>query len=267
MLTKSEWLHKVLWRARLRVTKSNDPATPAFVFGEMRSGTNMLIRALNKSANTECYNENDDEAFIDYELKPNDVIEGLINKSYARVVGFKPIADSHRARDIVEHFPNAKAVWIYRRYQDAVVSALKLWKQHRKYLELVLFSPEKASWRAKNLTNENRELIRYFYEKGVSDASSRALIWYLRNNLYYQQNLDDHPNVFLVNYERIVSEPAVRVPQICKFVGCEYHERMSQGIFSSSVHKSFKERLDPEIAERCEKLFERLEASLATQNT
>ena len=77
-------------------------AVPAFIFGEMRSGTNMLIRTLAKSRDTECFFENDKEAFNAYRLRDKKQVSKLVLDSRAKVVVFKPIADSQNARALLE---------------------------------------------------------------------------------------------------------------------------------------------------------------------
>ena len=66
-------------------------------------------------------------------------------------------------------------------------SSLRQFREHREYLYYMLHDRKKAAWRVENVTAQDLELVKGYYEKGISDASSRALIWYLRNKLYYQQ--------------------------------------------------------------------------------
>lgn len=262
MLTKRERLQKTVRRARLLLSGTRGEARAAFVFGEMRSGTNMVIRTLSMYPDTECYLENDEEAFDSFVLRDDEVVSRLIGKSRAKVVAFKPIADSQNARKILDRHQGAKGVWIYRRYADAVNSALALWKEHKKYLHYMLHEPESAGWRLNNVPHESLDLVRRFYTDDLTDSSARALIWYIRNNLYFQQELETDPRMLLVNYERIVSDAEPEFQRIASVLGCRHDPRATRHIFSKSVKKRQPPVIDVEIRELCEQLFDELESAL-----
>ena len=255
LLTKKEKLQKTLKRFRFFFFGNRGDARAAFVFGDMRSGTNMLIQTLNNCIDTECYYENDDEAFDNYRLREREIIAGLIQASRADLVVFKPIADSQHASKILASYDGSKAIWIYRHYSDAVISALKNWKEHNRYLYYMLFDPQVARWRLEEVLPEHLSLVRKYYEKGVSEASARALIWYLRTSLYFQQNLDKDVRVFLVNYEHLVSNPSIEFKKITEFLGCQFSNDIVKKVFSSSVNKEDNLVIDQEIKSLCDELF------------
>ena len=262
MLTKKERIYKTYKRMVQLISSRKQHANPVFIFGEMRSGTNMLIRSLNNDMQIECFYENDEESFDNYELRDRDLIKKIIAKSYARVVVFKPIADSQNASDILEYHKNSKAIWIYRKYPDVINSALKNWTGHTDYLHYMLFEPEKARWRVEKVSEENMNLVKKFYEKGVSDASVRALIWYLRNSLYYQQNLHQNNKVLLVSYEKLVHKPIKGFSRIMDFIGEDFNERIIKDVFNTSIKKTEPPEIDKEILKLCNDMFEQLEKSL-----
>lgn len=230
-----------------------------FIFGEMRSGTDMLLDAIARHPASEYFNESDDEAFVDYELLPLDGIERLIDRSRAQVVAFKPIADSHSARQILDRFAIAKALWIYRRYPDAVNSALKLFKQHNEYIRIILEEPETARWRARNLGEETLALLRRLYAQGLSEASARSLIWYMRNNLYFEQALDSEPRALLLKYEHLVANPNAVFRWVADFLDLPFHPAMGNRVFRSSVNKEPGHEIEPEIEDLCEGLQHQLD--------
>lgn len=262
MLTKKERIYKLYKRVFHFITSRKQRADSVFIFGEMRSGTNMLIQSLNNHMKIECYYENDEEAFENYELKNKDIIKKLIAKSYARIVAFKPIADSQNATGILKFHENSKAIWIYRRYPDVINSALKNWAGHSNYLHYMLHEPEIARWRIENVSKESMDLVKKFYEKDVSNASVRGLIWYLRNSLFFQQNLNTNPNVLLVSYEKVVHNPTEEFKRIMDFIGEEFDERIVKDIFNTSITKKAPPELDKEILKLCDDLFEKLENNL-----
>lgn len=263
MLTKREKISKARKRLFLKVTGEKGQGYPAFIFGEQRSGTNMLINTLNNSPETECYNETDDEAFANCEIKPQSVISALVERSFAKAVVFKSICDSQNARKLLDTHLNAKGIWIFRNYNDVINSNLKAFKQHYDYLYYVLYEPERASWRAENITKKNLELIRHYYHKQISDASARALIWYLRNYQYFQQNLENESTVLLLNYESLVSNPADEFRRVFGFLNVRYDASFTNDIFSASVKKQSSPEIEPDIEKLCHSLFTELQ-SVAT---
>lgn len=258
MLTKRLMLRKAIKRIIQRITCSSKKKHPIFIFGEQRSGTNMLINTLNKSIDTDCYFETDDEAFDKYQLRGVEVIETLIKKSYASCVVFKGISDSQNASLLLNKFLDAKGIWIYRSYQDVINSSLRNFKEHFEYLELILKDPKKAAWRAENVSQKNMDLIKKFYGCNISDASSRGLIWFLRNDLYFRQKLDQNPRVLLVKYEDLVSEPVKAFKPIFDFLEIDFKEKFIKDIFSGSISKNVKPEINHEIEKMCDNYLERL---------
>jgi len=258
MLTKRLKLKKILKIFFQRISGSPHIKYPVFIFGEQRSGTNMLINTLNKSMDTNCYFETDDEAFDNYQLKNTDVIETLVNKSYASCVIFKSISDSQNASLLLDRFLGAKGIWIYRSYSDVINSSLRNFKEHYKFLELIIKDPEKAAWRAENVSQKNMVMIKKYYDLNISDASSRGLIWFLRNDLYFQQKLDQDHRVLLVKYEDLVLEPLRAFKSIFNFLEIDFKVKFIREISSSSISKNAKTEIDDEIEKMCSNHLYRL---------
>ena len=259
MLTKKGKISKMSRRMYLRIFGERGKAYPVFIFGEQRSGTNILIDTLRNSKETECFNENDEEAFDNCAIRDTETITEIIRKSYAKTVVFKPICNSQNARRLLGLYLEGKAIWIYRRYQDVVNSSLRAFSDHRSYLHNVLYEPEKAGWRAQNITQENMKLISRFYNKGITDSSARALIWYLRNYQYFQQGLDKEDRIILVNYEWLVTHPRIKFNYVFGFIGLNYRESWTNSVSGSSVKKDSFPEIDPEILKLCDEMFDRLE--------
>lgn len=265
MLTKSQKIRKWSKKSKMFVAGKKGNAFPIFIFAEQRSGTNMLVELLNHSLEIECYNENDAEAFDNYVLRENSTIIKLLQKSYAKAVLFKAICDSQRAKELLNAHPGARGIWIFRKYQDAVNSSLRRFDEHRKYLYYMLYEPRKAAWRVENVSSENMQLVRKFYQKEVDDASARALIWYLRNHQFIQQRLDRDERVVLVSYEELVSESESVLSKITDLMGVNCNERWLDFIHGSSIGKEPAQKIDPEINRLCIRLSTRLQVALESQ--
>ncbi|MCP5149819.1 MAG: sulfotransferase [Chromatiales bacterium] len=262
MLTRREQLAKRLKRVRLCLGgAARHAATPVFVFGAQRSGTNMLARLLERHPRVECLHEYDDEAFRDYVLKDDAHIERLIGRSRASSIVFKCISDSQRARAILNRFPTARSIWIHRSCDDVVNSSLENFREHREYLRLVLEEPGRAGWRRENLSDQDLASISRHHGRGIDDASARALIWFLRNSLLFRQDLLRDGRTLVLRYEDLVRSPRRECELITRFLGLASSGRMAAGVHPRSVGKKAVRDIDPEIRALCDELADRLHAA------
>lgn len=262
MLTRREKLHKKLKTLRRVLQPRRGPAMPVLILGEMRSGTNMLAECFDNCVSADVYHETDDDAFVDYELRALPEIRRLIANSNGTHAVFKAIADSNCADDLLEGLPGARVIWIYRRYQDAINSALEKWKEHREYLRLILEEPQKARWRARGLSAADMELIRKHYTRDLTDASARALIWYIRCRCYFTQELQQRSDVMLINYEDLVTNPREQLRAAFDFVALPFSDSYYEHVATSSIRKRPDPEIAPEIAALCDALTEQFAAVL-----
>jgi hypothetical protein len=259
MLTKRERLSKWLRRAALSVRAFDESARSLFIFGSQRSGTNMTMRVINNCPETECYWENDEEAFHNYRLKKLDIVDSLIASSRAKVVAFKPITESQHAGDILDRYPIGRGLWVYRDYNDVVNSALRNFSEHRKYLFYMLHEPDVADWRLENVPGSTLTLIRRLYDCGISDASAQALIWWVRNQHFFLQELESREDFLLVKYEEMVRDPAAAVGEIFQFTDLRFDPRFTRSISHTSVTKHEPPTIDPAIRDLCDTMLEDLD--------
>jgi hypothetical protein len=260
MITKRERIEKALKHVRNTVMRQRGSAMPVLVFGEQRSGTNMLLRCFGRCPTTAMYNETDDDAFEDYELRSLDIVRRLIERSPASHVVLKPTADGNRAREIIEQLPGARSIWIYRDYRDAISSALVLFRETSiEYLTNVANRSPKARWRAINITDDDAILIRGHLRRGISEQSARALIWAIRNGFFFRMGLDQRSDVLLLNYEELVRDPVTVVERAYQFVGLEFNEKYTRNVFATSIGRRPPPEIDPEIEHECMGVLARLD--------
>jgi hypothetical protein len=265
MLTTTEKLRKYAKRTLNRIVHRPGKAVPVLLFGEMRSGTNMLLDCFDSTLRAETYNETDDEAFEAYELRDLSHLRKLVDRSPGSHVVFKPTADGNRAGAIMDGLPGGRGVWIFRSYLDAINSALKSFKQHHEYLERIVQRSPNARWRAINMSEADIEMIGYHLDRGLSDASARGLIWCIRNEFYFRQGLDRRSDVLLVNYEDLVLKPVSKVREVFEFVGLLFHPKYVREVSAESIGRAAPPDLDPEIRIMCDELLRRLKASCEVQ--
>jgi len=264
MLTRRQRLTKTAKRLRLVLSGARGRAGVVFVLGEMRSGTNMLAQALERHDRVECYHENDDEAFDDYVLRPVPAVQSLVARSRADEVVFKSIADMGRARELFDAFPGARGFFIFRRFEDVVNSALRSFSEHNEYLRLVIEDDERARWRRWGMTEDLMALIREWHARGISEASARALIWYVRNRSFLEQGLIGSERLALLNYEALVRNPHAHFTFAARFLGLAPSAKMGRGVVATSIRRREPPEIEPAIRELCETLFEQLSARAET---
>ena len=233
---------------------------PVFVFGCQRSGTRVPMEVMDQSEDIIAYREGEVEAFDGKILKDYKILKKLIDESYFSIVAFKPICDSHRARELLTQFPGAKALWIYRNYKDVINSRMRKWKDGTRNLGLIASeNKELAGWRMGGLKKEKIDLVKNFYEKNINSADGHALMYYLRSNLFFDLELDKRNDVLLVKYEDAVSFPEIYFENIFQFIGANYKKIYTKTIFKTSIRKHNFPNINNEIEVLCESVQTKLD--------
>jgi hypothetical protein len=254
------------WRRQHGVARGQ--ATPVWLVGVQRSGTNMLVQGLTASPEFEVHNENDRRAFDHFRLRPDPVILDIVRSSRHRFVLFKPLCDSHRVDELLDldtPVPG-RAIWAYRSVDDRVRSALaKFGDNNLRILHQIAEGRANGRWQAQRVSQANLELIASFDYDGMSSASAAALFWLVRNSLYFDLGLDQRADVLLSSYDALVADPATAMQQLCRFLGIEWTPRLTAHV-EPRPSRPADLVLDPRIRSACDELSQRFEsARLASQ--
>lgn len=234
--------------------------------GCQRSGTDMVMDVFERSRFARAYNEDVySAAFLDYRLRPREVIDALVRRSTAPTVAFKPVCDSHRTDEILDAHAGAKAVWMLRRHGDVANSAVRNFGDHQRDIQRRIAAGETDAlgWRAERLPADVRETIRSLYSDRMTPEEGAALFWWTRNRFLFDLGLDRDPRVLLVRYEDLVRAPAAGFGRLFAFAGCPLEPDVTRGVFDTSVGKRPEPALDARIRGLCLEMEERLEAAHA----
>ena len=260
---------KHIWQ---RLKNPRGHTTPAFLVGNVRSGTSMIVYHLAKSWQVNLYNEDHPAAFLYWRLRDFSVIDELLEKSYAPVTLFKPILDTYKTPNLLEKYPNAKVLFSFRHYHDVINSTRK-----RFYNKYGLYTPSKkvpdhdtrdplTLWVANDfaefsqapIPDETKRIIKDMWHPALGIDSNIALRWLFINRLYFDLNLYQDPRVKIIHYETIVAEPEKEFQSLFQFLGLKYEPHVIEGVFSTSVGKNAPPNIAPEIREQCEALLQQL---------
>lgn len=257
-------------RERLRRWRTPHPThekLPVFVVGSNRSGTQMVCEAIGKSPHGWGYPESESNiAFRDYQLRADWLIKLLIRLSPAPIVSFGNILDSQLTNDLLARYEGARAIWVYRRYEDAASSSVHKWGSHLKD-DLVRWVArgelERLGARGKRISIDTVRLFGELFHEDLSNEDGACLYWYMRNQLFFDLNLHKNPRVLIVQYEDTVLNPETAFLRIFDFLGFPYDPAIINGIFASSIGKFPWPGLEPRIQEICDVLKVRLDADYA----
>jgi hypothetical protein len=246
------------WFLRWRTSHPISEKFPVFIVGSNRSGTQMVCGAIGKSLHGWDYQENEANiAFKDFQLRADWIIKSLIRISPAPIISFGNILDSQFTDDLLSRFEGSKAIWVYRRYEDAANSSVHKWDNHFKddmIRWVALGELGKLGPRGNRISSNTQNLIRDLYREDISNEDGACLYWYMRNRLYFDLNLHADPRVLIVQYEHTVFNKEKAFQRIFDFLGCPYDSEVIDGIFASSVGKHKWPGIDSRIQEACDDL-------------
>jgi hypothetical protein len=253
------------WRWRL-VHRARPPGgTAVFLVGVQRSGTNMLVRGLERSPEFAVYNENHRAAFSRFQLRPDPVIRRLVEQSRHPYVLFKPLCDTHRTPELLDGLGlqrSPRALWAYRSVDGRVRSAVaKFGDVNLRVLRELANGGGRSRWEAQRLSPDSLQLIAGFDWDRMGPFDAAAVFWYVRNRLYFELGLARRPDVLVVSYDAMVAQPEAEMARICEFLGVAYDRRLISHVKPRPPKQAEALQLDPRIRDRCEELAARLEAA------
>lgn len=255
---------KLAWRWRYGQPPGS--AVPLYLVGLQRSGTNMLIRGLERAPQFEVHNENDSKAFTRFRLRPDGDIAGIINRSRFRFVLFKPLCDSHRIDHLLDELPvrPGRAIWAFREVDGRVRSALaKFGDANLQVLRDIAEGRANGRWQSERVSPGNLELIRRFDYDTMTPASAAALFWFVRNSLFFEMALHLRDDVMLSSYDAMVADPQTTMRALCGFLDFDWRPELVAHISPRPPATRQPLDIDPVVRRHCEGLRDRLDATAA----
>jgi hypothetical protein len=258
-------LSKLFYHRACNLFSSNGSTQTVFVAGVQRSGTNMMMDVLELSFETDVYHERDPRAFDNYQMRGIEVIRNLYNKSKARFFIIKTLCELQKLPVLMGEFSSSKTVWINRNYEDVVNSMLVSFRNQARQVNRIVKDRASDGWLSEGMSDMTRSIICERAHPDLDDASAAALIWYFRSILFFEQGFDKNPDVILVQYEELVSDPLAQFKRIFDFIGLKYIARVSNMVTSGSIRRRGAPGIESEIKMMCEGLMQKFDKVIQSQ--
>ncbi len=268
-------LRKKAWR-RLRLARKEfdhwvrphrgDPAV-LFIIGCQRSGTTMVLHILERDRHAQIFREHsrlsNQDTLDGLRLNPLPEVKAIISRSRFPLVVLKPLVETQNARRLLEAFPEARALWMYRDYRDVALSNLRAFGPNNGIKNLrFLGQGDTSNWRAENVPPDVRDLICAHFSEEMDRFDAAALFWYLRNQFFFSLELDRHPRVMMCRYSDLVADPPAAVSALYRFVGRPYPgDDVVSAVHAASVGKGEDVPLSPDVEALCADMLARLDAA------
>jgi len=228
---------------------------PVFVLGIQRSGTTMLMFAFHLHPEIAVYDEShESNAFLDFRLRSMETTEQLIKASPFSVACFKPLADSHLTMQLLERFPSARVIWALRDYHDVANSFLRKFPHATRAIRLVCDGQKGGGWFQEGISEETGQILRNLSARNFSEYDFACLVWWARNRLFFEQNLDKENRVLLLRYETLVTAPEKSLLKVTDFIGLPFSTQMTRYIHARSISRYSPPTINHSVQELCDKL-------------
>lgn len=177
-----------------------------------------------------------------------------------------PKVESQRISYLLDSIPKLKAIWIYRNYKDVVYSKLNKFQRQIEDLKCIA-EKESCNWRSDRVSSKTLEIVKTFYHEEMSKQDAAALMWYARNILFFEQNLQDNDRIVQIKYEELVENPSKEMKRLYNFLEIPYPgDKIVSLVDNKSLGLGKEVEIFPEIEDLCRGLMNRLESVRMIQN-
>lgn len=239
--------------------------TVLYIVGCQRSGTSMISHLFRLDWDTVTYDEISPLSSVDpvegLRLNPLPEIRARILKDRAPLVVCKPLVESQNLDVLLDLFPVAKAIWMYRDFRAVVLSNLKFFGPDTGHRDLApILKGDQMNWRAEKLAPADRDIIRNLYSPEMDPHDAAALFWYARNSLFFSRGFDQDTRIRLCRYADLVTQPGEIMVQAYDFLERPYPgDRIVKDVFTGSRGRGRDLELSSPVRELCEKMLSRLD--------
>lgn len=193
-------------------------------------------------------------------LKGRRELADLLSGERAPLVVAKPLLDSQIAAKILDSFNESRGIWIFRDFRSVAISNLRRFGNANGFKDLEpILQANADDWRYEAISEATAGIVRSHVGRGVSDLDAAALFWFVRNQAFFEQALDNRADTLLCQYESLVSDADSEMRRIYQFIGADYPGRkIIRHIHQNAIGQKATIQLDDEVEALCNDLKERL---------
>ena len=160
-------------------------------------------------------------------------------------------------------------MWAYRDVDGRVRSALaKFGDGNLQVLREFASGVNTTRWHVQRISDESAKLVRSFDFESLSAESGAALMWLIRNRLYFELGLDKRDDVHLMSYESMLLESAnAPCRGLCDFLGFPYDASLVRHVTGREPTYRDPLKIDPVIRAHCDDLARRLRERAAVDQS
>jgi Sulfotransferase domain len=257
-----------------RVTPRQKKQTLLFIVGCQRSGTSLMNRIFSRDLRVSVYREASKLSSTDQpkklRLNPLDEVQQEFERNKAPIIVLKPLVESQNILQLLDYFPQSKALWMYRHYKDTAISLISRFGLHASLRDIkFIVENNRSRWHVEGVSDYVRSVVMQHFSEDMSPYDAAALFWFARNQLFYELNLDHNPRVLMGRYEDLATNPGAAIGKIYQFLGSSYPEKnnLIQEVKATSVGRGHKIELSPAVEQLCAELLERLEQTYSSQSS
>lgn len=264
-------VHDAIWVYFLKIIysffllKQPTHKTVIWIIGCQRSGTSLMNRVFTRDFRIWVYRECSvlslGKGQDRLRLRSYKEVKREIDKNKFSYIVAKPLVETQNILDMLEHFPNSKAIWMYRDYKDFVRSNIARFDGSGGiYGMRAIVQRDPTNWRSQRLSDYVHSIAAKYYSDEMSIYDASALFWFVRNQLFFELKLDTNPCIFICRYKDLVEQPQIMMQSLYEFVGIDNFDKKkaSSEISSQSVGRGKNIILSPEIENLCESLINRM---------
>jgi len=221
----------------------------------------MVMEALDRSLRTDVYHESDPRAFRSYMMRGSPVIADLIRRSPAPVFVIKALCELQDLPGLMDRFPPANTVWIYRDYRDVANSITASFRSVPETMRRLAEEGEAAGWWGRGMSDATQAFVQRVMAREPNEHTCAAMLWFIRNRLYFDLGLDRDPRVLVIRYEALVNDPEGVLKRVSDFVGIPFEGRLAHKIHPRSIGRRPVPEMDAEVHRACEDLLASLDVA------
>ncbi len=235
-----------------------------FVVGAQRSGTTLLMRLFDADMRAQVYHEQSVLNRTDGDrlrLRPISEVNRILSRVRHPLVVAKPLVESQNIREILANVPGSKSLWVFRGFRDVVQSNVRRFGGQLKHLQPIV-DRNTSDWRGERVSDQTHAFIAERFSEALPRQDAAALMWYARNILFFELELDQHLDVLACRYEDLVSQPRETFRGVYEFLGMREPTANFAEVHADSVGLGSGVEIDPEIERICLELESRISKSL-----